>query len=120
LTYKQAAELGAQVRGRERGTTVVFFKRPSSLPGRRRKPSRGRCRWPASVFNVEQIDRLPDGCSSLRRAERLAAGMRRELLAKWRRVDHGGFAALHGSGGPIQLERELFGRGEYYATAFMN
>lgn len=62
MTYKQAAELGAQVRKGERGTPVVFWKfagreerELEAVAGHRSAPM---CRT-YTVFNVDQIDGLP-------------------------------------------------------------
>jgi antirestriction protein ArdC len=68
LTYKQAADLGAQVRRRERGSTVVYWKlrqvgatgdtyptaHEEDLPERVIPLLRA-----FTVFNVAQIDNLP-------------------------------------------------------------
>jgi antirestriction protein ArdC len=63
LTYRQATELGGQVRGGERGTHVVFFKTlevPSDgsaqdVPTARQVP----VLRSYTVFNVAQVDGLP-------------------------------------------------------------
>ena len=59
MSYKQASSIGGQVRGGERGTVVVFFKMLD------KKEDDGKTtRIPLmrhySVFNVEQIDGLPE------------------------------------------------------------
>jgi len=60
MTYKQAAELGGQVRRGERGTTVVkygTFKRENAEGD----TETGRYLRRYAVFNVQQIDCLPEG-----------------------------------------------------------
>jgi antirestriction protein ArdC len=125
LTYRQAAELGAQVRGGEHGTTVVFFKRhelPADEAADRAEPRVVPLLRSFTVFNVAQIDKLPE------RLQQPAAepnGWVREhapeklLSDSGARIEHGGFAAFYSpEDDRIQLpERELFAdAGAYYAT----
>jgi antirestriction protein ArdC len=126
LTYRQAAELGAQVRGGERGTTVVFYKKhelPAEAGDESSEPQVVPLLRSFTVFNVAQIDRLPE---RLQQPAAEANGWLpehapEELLAKsGARVEHGGFAAFYGpEDDRIRLpERELFAdAGSYYATA---
>jgi antirestriction protein ArdC len=62
MTYKQAEELGANVRKGERGTPVVFWKFPGKAANEDgamvREKGAPLCRY-YTVFNVEQIDGLP-------------------------------------------------------------
>jgi antirestriction protein ArdC len=126
LTYRQAGELGAQVRGGERGTTVVFYKKhelPTEAGDDSSEPRVVPLLRSFTVFNVAQIDRLPE------RLQQPAAEANvwlpehapEELLAKsGARIEHGGFAAFYGpEDDRIRLpERELFAdAGSYYATA---
>ena len=126
LTYRQAGELGAQVRGGERGTTVVLFKRHEV----RAEPSDDNSELRVvpllrsfTVFNVAQIDRLPERLQqpAAETNEWLPEHAPEELLAKsGARVEHGGFAAFYSvAEDRIQLpERVLFAdAGSYYATA---
>lgn len=63
LTYRQAAELGAQVRGGEHGSTVVFYKL-RELPEAQAEGTEPQKRVVPllrsfTVFNVAQVDKLP-------------------------------------------------------------
>jgi antirestriction protein ArdC len=126
LTYRQAAELGAQVRGGERGTTVILFKRhevPAEAGEESSEPRVVPLLRSFTVFNVEQIDRLPERLQqpAAEPSGWLPEHAPEELLAKsGARVEHGGFAAFYmAAEDRIQLpERELFAdAGSYYATA---
>ena len=125
LTYRQAAELGAQVRGGERGTTIVFFKQhevqaePEAKVESRVVP----LLRSFTVFNLAQCDQLPE---RLQQPAAEPEGWVREhsaekLLAdSGARIEHGGFAAFYSpQDDRIQLpERELFtDAGSYFATA---
>lgn len=116
VRHRQASELGAQVRGGEHGTTVVFYKRPDvsateieENPAPRVVPFL-RC---FVVFNVSQIDRLPA------RLQEPAAESSpwtplhtpaKLLTDSGAQIEHGGFAAFYNPAEDrIQLpERELF------------
>jgi antirestriction protein ArdC len=126
LTYRQASELGAQVRGGEHGTTVVFFKRhevPVEPGDESSEPRVVPLLRSFTVFNVAQIDRLPERLQqpAAEPSAWLPEHAPEELLAKsGARVEHGGFAAFYmAAEDRIQLpERELFAdAGSYYATA---
>ena len=126
LSYKQAAELRAQVRGGERGTTVVFFKRhevPAEAGDESPEPRVVPLLRSFTVFNVEQIDRLPERLQQPTAEPNgwLPEHAPEELLARsGARIEHGGFAAFYmAAEDRIQLpERELFAdAGSYYATA---
>ncbi len=125
LSYRQARELGAQVRGGEHGTTVIFYK-TLEVPQEVEDDARPRVvplLRSFTVFNVAQIDGLPD---RLREPAAEPTGWVREqepekLLAdSGAAIEHGGFAAFYSPADDrIQLpERELFAdAGAYYATA---
>ena len=126
LTYRQAAELGAQVRGGERGTTVVFYKLhelPATETEDRPQPRVVPLLRSFTVFNLAQIDQLPE---RLAQPSGEAAAWVRELAPEklladsGARIEHGGFAAFYEpKEDRIQLpERELFAdAGSYYSTA---
>lgn len=129
LTYRQASELGAQVRGGERSTLIVFYKlrelgqaavaetqedvpQPKVVPMLRAY----------HVFNVAQIDGLPAGYkpapvvpswSPLEAAERL-------LQASGATLSHGGAEAYYSPlDDRIQLPAQgaFKDRASYYGTA---
>lgn len=126
LTYRQATELGAQVRGGEHGSTVVFFKR-HEVPADDADPSAEPRVVPLlrsfTVFNLDQIDKLPERLQkpSAERNEWVREHAPEKLLAdSGARIEHGGFAAFYSpEDDRIQLpERELFAdAGSYYGTA---
>jgi antirestriction protein ArdC len=63
VTFRQAAEFGGRVRGGEHGTTVVFFKTlevPAEETGEHRNPRVVPLLRAFTVFNVAQIEGLPD------------------------------------------------------------
>ncbi len=125
LTYRQAGELGAQVRGGERGTTVIFYKSievPSEVEDQAQARAVPLLRS-FTVFNVAQIDQLPErlqqpaaapeGWASIVAPEKL-------LVDSGAKIEHGGFAAFYSpEEDRIQLpERALFAdASSYYATA---
>lgn len=126
ITYRQAAELGAQVRGGERGTTVVFYKR-EEVPADEGEDKPTTRVVPLlrsfTVFNVDQCDRLP---ARLQAPTEDATRWVREhapeqlLVDSGAKIEHGGFAAYYSpEKDTIRLpERELFAdAGAYYATA---
>ena len=123
LTYRQAAELGGQVRGGEHGATVVFYKQhevpdEDDTTAKRVVP----LLRSFTVFNLAQIDGLPEHIaqpappptwSPLDEAERL-------LVDSGATIQHGGFSAFYSPADDvIQLpERGCFaGAEDYYATA---
>lgn len=122
LTYRQAAELGAQVRKGESGSPVVFFKW-RELPGDEQEdnPRVVPMLRAYTVFNVVQIDGLPDrfriaeqpAWDPVEKAEDLLAG-------SGACVHHGGSRAFYVPDQDlIQLPpRSWFGDAPgYYATA---
>lgn len=65
LTYKQAEQLGGQVRKGERSVTCVFYKpqevkKKNSIVDDDEEKKFYLCRKPFAVFNVEQVDGLSD------------------------------------------------------------
>ncbi len=126
LTYRQSAELGAQVRGGEHGTTVIFFKMNEIPAPEAEEPARARVvpmLRSFTVFNVAQVDGLPE---RLQQPEAEASGWVQELAPEKLIADsgaqivHGGFAAFYSpEEDRIQLpERELFADpASYYGTA---
>ena len=126
LTYRQAGELGAQVRGGERGTTVVFYKRhevPAEPGEDNSEPHVVPLLRSFTVFNLAQIDRLPERLQqpTAERNDWLREHAPEKLIANsGARVEHGGFMAFYSPAEDrIQLpERGLFAdAGSYYATA---
>src|ERR1700674_1123400 len=67
LTYKQALELGGQVRGGEKSTHVVFTKQLNVKDKETDEEKKIGMLKAYSVFNVAQIDGLP--ASTIRRVE---------------------------------------------------
>jgi len=59
MTYRQAAELGAQVRAGEKATTVVFTKRVSIKDAETEDDKQVSFLKTYAVFNEDQIDGLP-------------------------------------------------------------
>ena len=129
LTYRQASELGAQVRGGERSTTIVFYQL-RELAGREHPAMHEDEPEPKvvpflrayHVFNVAQIDRLPDRLNP----PPVPASWDPCREAEWylgisgARIVHSGAMAFYSPlDDRIQLpERSTFpDRASYYATA---
>ena len=131
LTYKQAQELGGQVRKGEHATTVVFWKqvkiRDKDESGEETTKTIPMLRY-YRVFNVEQIDGLPEGSipapavveaeehDPIEAAERIVAG-----FADAPPVTHGGDRACYLPARDLVMmpERHTFETAEgYYATLF--
>jgi len=128
LTYRQASELGAQVRGGERSTTIVFYQlrelAGSEAPERHEdepKPKVVPLLRAYHVFNVAQIDRLPDRLNP----PPVPASWDPCREAEWylgisgARIEHGSMAFYSPLDDRIQLpQRSAFpDRASYYATA---
>jgi len=129
MTYRQAIELGAQVRRGESGTTAIFYKlhelaNPTTVEQiESEKTSKviSFLRW-YTVFNVAQIDGLPDRLKVKEALtawdpHRTAEALLRESCA---RIQHGGAEAYYSPPDDrIQLpERGTFAdAASYYATA---
>jgi antirestriction protein ArdC len=123
LTYRQALELGGQVRGGEHGSTVVFYRQ---LEVQAEEDTTKKRVVPLlrsfTVFNVAQVDGLPEriaqpapppAWSPLDEAERL-------LVESGAIIEHGGFSAFYRPADDvIQLpDRGCFAAADdYYATA---
>lgn len=86
MTFKQAQDIGAHVRKGEKGTPIVFFRHvlKDAEPGDARADDDGKVQIPClrgyTVFNVDQIDGLPDG--------RFPAGRAHIVPGKTRLHDH--------------------------------
>lgn len=86
MTYKQATELGGQVRGGEKGQLVVFAKDfvPQSERDKPADEQETRFVWRGyTVFNVEQIAGLPEKFYALRDAPQLDEAQRIEQLERF-------------------------------------
>jgi antirestriction protein ArdC len=130
LTYRQAKELGGQVRGGERGTTIVFYRlreAPQALEDERSenepKPKVIPLLRAYTVFSVQQVDGLPDRLNPpapSRPAWAPHEAAERLLHASGARIEHGGSYAFYS---PLD-DRIVIpdvgafkDRGSYYATA---
>lgn len=125
-TYKQAQSLGYQVRKGERSTPIVFWKFPSKaelLENPQRKPFAR----PYSVFNIEQLDGVPqelpltDGVAFDPIAECEAVTERFMASASHPDLKHGGERAFYSQrfDSVTMPPRETFNSaGGYYATLF--
>ncbi len=130
LTYRQAIELGGQVRKGEHGTTVVFWKLrkvEASAGGHRdeNEPEVHERVIPLlrayTVFNVAQIDGLPEPvCATAQQTWDADARAEALLAGSGARIQHGGSKAYYQPGtDAIQLPaRAAFATAaNYYATA---
>lgn len=129
LTYRQANELGGQVRGGQRGTQVVFYRlREVPPPEAERsedeaKPKVVPLLRAYTVFNVAQVDGLPEHLSPRgpsQPAWNPQDGAERLLKGSGAQIEHGGAMAFYSPlDDRIQLpEREAFkDSSSYYATA---
>lgn len=103
MTYRQAVELGGQVRGGETGTKVVFFK---TLVVEDRDDPEKEKEVPMlrtfTVFNVEQIDGLPERFypkpGEAQHAEPRLEDADAYIKATGARIDHGGDRAYYQPG----------------------
>jgi antirestriction protein ArdC len=126
LTYRQAAELGAQVRKGERGTTVVFYKLREVPEAQSEQPGDEKRVIPLlrsfTVFNVAQIEGLPAALTEPPKPEAWTSSEAAEALlhASSATIRHGGVHAYYDRGlDAIHLPaRSAFADGtSYYATA---
>jgi antirestriction protein ArdC len=128
LTYRQAIELGGQVRRREHGATVVFWKLRERDGGAAAEPVETEAKRRVvpllrafTVFNVAQIDGLPEAITATERPTWDAEAQAEGLLAdSGARIQHGGSKAYYQpSTDVIQLPaRAAFATAaNYYATA---
>ena len=126
LTFRQAAELGAHVRGDQRGTTVVFYKL-TELPEQSADRTAIQMRTVPllrsfTVFNVAQIDGLP--ATLTKPPEPAAWNAHAEadslLLTSGAEIHHGSEQAYYNRGTDVVHlpPRSSFAEhGAYYATA---
>jgi antirestriction protein ArdC len=126
LTFKQAKDLGAHVRKGERGSMIVFYK-PFAVTDRNAAPDANGNRPERlipllrsfTVFNVAQIDDLPERFAAPVVAETPAESVRDAMMAI-ADVRHGGDRAFYAPGPDyIQLPHaaQFATIGEYRATA---
>lgn len=125
MTYKQATDLGANVRRGEKGTMIVFYK-PYQVRDRNAEPGDERMKTipllrAYHVFNVAQIDNLPAKFSPQpdERPEQERHDIAEKLLTQ-AVVKHGGDRAFYvPSRDYIQLPvaNTFADQGAYYATA---
>ncbi|MEP7216432.1 MAG: zincin-like metallopeptidase domain-containing protein [Anaerolineaceae bacterium] len=130
VTYRQAAELGAQVRRGERGTTVVlwrlrkvnavaeFYPAPDEpdLPERVLPLLRA-----FTVFNLAQLDQVPPSLTVIEPVRWAPDARAQELLLmSGATIRHGGSRAYYRPGDDeihLPPPRAFADAGQYYATA---
>jgi len=127
LTYRQALELGGQVRKGEHGATVVFWhlhQRDAATDDPTEAETRARIvplLRSYTVFNVAQIDGLPATvCATERPVWDAEAQAEALLVGSGARIQHGGSKAYYApASDAIQLpSRQAFATAaNYYATA---
>jgi antirestriction protein ArdC len=97
-TYRQWAELGAQVRKGEKSSVVVFYKEYDTDPDPEVQDNDGKRRFARAsyVFNASQVDgfTLPDAPEPLGPIARILAADR-FLAATGARIEHGGESAYY-------------------------
>jgi antirestriction protein ArdC len=97
-TYRQWAELGAQVRKGEKSSVVVFYKEYDTDPAPEVQDNDGKRRFARAsyVFNASQVDgfTLPDAPEPLGPIARILAADR-FLAATGARIEHGGESAYY-------------------------
>lgn len=97
-TYRQWAELGAQVRKGEKSSLVVFYKEYETDPSPENADDDGKRRVARAsyVFNASQVDgfSLPDASQPLGPVERIEAADR-FIRGTGARVEHGGERAFY-------------------------
>jgi antirestriction protein ArdC len=126
LTYRQASELGAQVRGGERGTQVVFYKldqakEPVEATEEQRTPRVVPFLRSFVIFNVAQIDKLPKRLSPPPLPESWSPCTEAEAIlnTSGANIEHGGSMAYYS---PLEDRIQLPPKGafsepeSYYAT----
>ena len=130
LTYRQAAEVGAQVRRGERGTTVVFWRLRKVSATAEAIPDPGEVDLHERVipllrafttFNVAQVDGVPAALQAVEHHDFDPDARAEEVLgASGATIRHGGSRAFYRPGDDeIHLPpRQAFpDAGRYYATA---
>ena len=123
LTFKQAQDLGAHVRKGERGSMIVFYK-PFQVEDRNAGTGESKVRFIPllrhfTVFNVAQIDGLPESNSAPIVAPESNYPMAESLLTQ-ASIRHGGDRAFYApSIDAIQLpfKAQFNSEADYYATA---
>lgn len=127
MTYKQATDLGANVRKGERGSMIVFYKpfvvsdKNAPIDGKEHTKTIPLLRC-FHVFNLEQIDNLPPHLQSEKPDERteLQRHAQTETLISQASVVHGGDRACYSPArDQIRLPQPgaFVDMGAYYATA---
>ena len=126
LTFRQATELGARVRGGEHGTTVVFYKL-TELPEQSADRTAIQYRTVPllrsfTVFNVAQIDGLPEAMTKPPEPAVWDAHVEAEALlyASGAEIHHGGDQAYYQRAKDIvhlPPRSSFAAAGDYYATA---
>jgi len=122
MTYKQAQELGGQVRKGERSAMVTFFKILKKEQDDGSVDKIPLIRY-YNVFNVEQIDGLPERFypqpAEVRNADERDAGVDAYVAATGATVNHGGDKAYFAPG-PDAIQLPLFEQfnsaEDYYAV----
>ena len=125
LTYKQAKSVGGQVRGGEKGTTIVFFKPFKTKDRETGEDITIPFMRSYTVFNAEQIDGLPGGYFPVIDPDKLnsnesIANADAYIKATGARISHGGGVACYR---PLTHEISLLLVGQfdnscsYYGTA---
>ena len=124
MTYKQATDIGAQVRKGEKGSMIVFFK-PWAITDKNDPDSKSRMvpiLRSFTVFHTSQIDNVPDkylpvAVAEMPEPERIA---RADALMAQAIVNHGGDRAFyHTATDAITLPQmaQFESLAAYYATA---
>lgn len=126
MTYKQAQEMGAQVRKGEKGSPVVFWKFDREKDAETGKAHSSVLMRQYTVFNVDQIDGLPQELpfdlppfNPIESAQAILDGYIAQPNAP--KLAHGGSQAFYSpSSDSIQMPKpETFFKAEgYYTTAF--
>lgn len=97
-TYRQWAEIGAQVRKGEKSSLVIFYKQYETEPDAAREDDDGKRRVARAsyVFNASQVDgfTLPDAPKPLGPVERIEAADR-FVRSTGARIEHGGDRAFY-------------------------
>ncbi len=122
LTFRQAAELGARVRGGEHGTKIVFYKLTEIEDDSADHPRMVPLLRSFTVFNVAQIDGMPEDMTKPPEPAAWDADAEAEALlyASGVEIHHGAAQAYyHRSNDVVHLPaRSAFADpGAYYATA---
>jgi antirestriction protein ArdC len=122
LTYKQAAEMGGNVRKGEKGTPVFFWSKWEKEDKATGKKEAGMFAKAYTVFNVAQCEgiELPAPAERIPEGERMAAA-EALIAATGAKIVHGGTRAFYQpSGDLIRLPvfEDFANADGYYCTAF--